>query len=104
MNNKWIVTGKSSACKTRADRERERERSYYRPLPDTVSIAGGWFSLLCHLVDDRGEVGWPIELHFPQTVVICLQHAFDADAVRVFAVRILRGENTCIRKPYTTHA
>lgn len=88
VNNKWMVTGKSSARKTRAERDAEVV------LQTAVSIARGWFSLLCHLVDDRGKVGGSVELHFPQTVVIRLQHAFDADAVGVLAVGVLRSENT----------
>lgn len=94
------IDRESSARETRA--EREMQRSCYRP--PAVSIAGGWFHLLCHLVDDRGKVGGSVQLHFPQTVVICLQHAFDADAVGVLAVGVLRGENTCICKTSRTRA
>lgn len=76
-------------------RETERELNL-------VSIAGELFSLLCHLVDDRGKVGGAIELHFPETVIVRLQHAFDADAVCILTVGVLRGQNTHVFEKSST--
>lgn len=79
----------SSQGRQKKDQGRETERQL-----NLVSIAGGLFSLLCHLVDDRGKVGGAVELHFTKTVIVRLQHAFDADAVCILTVGVLRGQNT----------
>lgn len=95
MNNKWIATGRSSSHRGDQGRETERELNL-------VSIAGGLFSLLCHLVDDRSKVGGAVELHFTKTVIVRLQHTFDADAVCILTVGVLRGQNTHVFERIST--
>lgn len=87
----------SSQGRQKKEQGRETEREL-----NLVSIAGELFSLLCHLVDDRGKVGGAVELHFPETVIVRLQHAFDADAVCILTVRVLRGQKTHVFEKIST--
>ena len=41
-----------------------------------------------NVFNDRGKVGWPPELHCPQSIVIGLHHSLDACTVRVGGMTI----------------
>lgn len=38
----------------------------------------GLSAKLSHMVDDGGEVGWAIKLHLGQTLLVGLDHTFNA--------------------------
>lgn len=42
----------------------------------------GLFTKLSHVVDDRGEVGGAVKLHLGQTLLVGLDHTFDAWTTR----------------------
>ena len=42
----------------------------------------------CHMVDDRGNVSGPVELHCLQGLVVGLHHTLDASTVRVLPISI----------------
>ena len=57
-------------------------------------------SLPGHLVDDRGEVGGPVELHCAQALEVALQHTLNARAVGVLIIVVLSGKIPC----WTAHS
>lgn len=62
------------------------------PQPHPVSLPG-------HQVDDRGEVGGPVELHRAQALEVALQHALNAHTVGVLIIVVLSGKMPCWADP-----
>lgn len=42
------------------------------------------------MVDDRCSIGWSIELHISQSILVCLYHSTNTKTVRILGVTIQR--------------